>query len=204
MSKFIPMIIAVMALGLITSTSIAAPVYVYKDANYKENKGVWGNIMPAIAAEKDSVRFKTFVEPGVDGKGTAVKITFDLEQPPHWAGLVVPVKQDYWGETPAPGAGLDLSKAKKLIFWAKGESGGEQIQVKAAFISNQPYGDSAEIPIVSDEWLTLTKDWQKHEIVIADSSQLKRVITPFAIIANEAHNASGKIVIYVDEIYYEF
>ncbi len=200
MLKHVSIFFAVLVLGLIASTSIAAPVYIYKDANYKGNKGVWGNIMPPRAADIDSVRFKTAVKPDFDGKGTAVQVSFDLTKPPHWAGLVVPVQQDYWGEWQAEG--LDLSRVQKLVFWARGEKGGEQIQIKAFIANDKEFGDSADMPISSD-WLTLTKDWQKYEIAIEDSSQLKRVITPFAIIANEAHNADPKIVIYVDEIYYE-
>jgi len=200
MSKYIHVLIALMAFGLISSTSIAGPVYVYKNADSPDNKGVWGNTMPARAADTNSVQFKTSEKPDFDGNGTAVKVTFDLTQPPNWVGLVVPVQQDYWGEWQADG--LDLTKAKKLIFWAKGTKGGEQIQVKASIATDKPYGDSAEIPIVSD-WITLTKDWQKYEIAINNGSQLKRVITLFALIANEAHNPGGHIVFYVDEIYYE-
>lgn len=175
-------------------------LYVYKDANAAENHGVWGNIMPARAAETNSVRFKTSIAPGYGGKGTAVQVTFDLNKPPNWVGLVVPVQQDYWGEWEA--RGLDLSKAKKLIFYAKGEKGDEQIQVKAAIASDKQYGDSALIPVTSP-WLTLEKDWKRYEISIEDGSQLKRVITPFALIANKSYNQGGLITFYVDDIYYE-
>jgi hypothetical protein len=109
------------------------------------------------------------------------------------------VQRDYWGEWDAPG--LDLSKAKKLIFYAKGEKGGEEIQVKAAIASDKEFGDSALVPIVSD-WLRLEKDWKRYEIKV-DGSQLNRVITPFTLISNIDHNLGGSITFYVDEIYYE-
>ena len=180
-------------------------VYIFKDSEViNVNKGVWANIMPSLAAEKDYIRFKTFIKPGIENIGTCVQVTFDnLDKAPHWGGLVVPVKQDYWGKEPDLKAGLDLSKSKRLVFWLKGENGNEQVQIKAAITNSQEYGDSAEIPLATD-WLTLTKEWTKYEIEIKDGEQLKRVITPFVIIANEAHNDSGKVVIYVDEIYYEF
>ncbi|CAK0764567.1 exported hypothetical protein [Gammaproteobacteria bacterium] len=174
-------------------------VYVYKDYNALENQGVWGSIMPARAAEISSALFKTFQTPGWEGKGTAVQILFDLTQPPNWAGIVVPVHENYWGEWRA--SALDLSKAKKLVFYARGEAGGEQIQVKAAIATDKPYGDSALIPITS-AWLPLEKDWKRFEIPV-DGSQLQRVITPFSIMANKAHNPPARITLYVDEIYYE-
>ena len=201
-----PRCFPLMALMVITLISILSPaiaeerVYVYKDANDKGNNGVWGNVMPARAAETNSVGFKTFFSPGYGGKGTAVQVAFDLTQPPNWVGLVVPVHRDYWGESDA--SGLDLSKAKKLVFYAKGEKGGEQIQVKAAIASDKQYGDSALLPLTSD-WLKLEKDWKRYEISIKDASQLTRVITPFALIANKSYNPSEHITFYVDEIYYE-
>lgn len=196
-------LIASTALVFLSTPSSAVAdekVYVYKDANAAENHGVWGNIMPARAAETNSVLFKTSIAPGYGGEGTAARVTFDLNQPPNWVGLVVPVQQDYWGEWEADG--LDLSKAKKLVFFAKGEKGNEQIQVKAAIATDKQYGDSALIPVTSP-WLTLEKDWKRYEIPIADASQLKRVITPFALIANKSYNPEGRITFYVDEIYYE-
>jgi hypothetical protein len=194
---------ALMSLFLISILNSAVAdekLYVYKDVNSQENHGIWGNIMPARAAETNSVGFKTFFAPGYGGKGTAVQVAFDLTKPPNWVGLVVPVQRDYWGETEA--SGLDLSKAKKLIFYAKGEKGGEQIQVKAAIASDKQYGDSALLSIASD-WLALEKDWKRYEIPINDGSQLTRVITPFALIANKSYNQGGHISFYVDEIYYE-
>ena len=91
---------ALFALSVATfpSNSQAERVYVYKDSGSAENKGILGNVMPARAADTNSVQFKTSVKPDFNGKGTAVQVTFDLKQPPNWVGLVAPVQQDYWGE----------------------------------------------------------------------------------------------------------
>ena len=177
-------------------------IYIYKDDGYSSNKGIWGNIMPAAAAEVGSASFNSASPKGFDGKGTAVKVSFNLSTPPNWAGVVVPVQADYWGETDAKG--LDLTKAKKLVFYAKGEKGGEQIQVKAAIVSDKKFGDSAIVPIVSP-WYTLEKNWKRYEITIEDAKgNLQRVITPFSVISNKPHNINvDTIDFYVDEIYYE-
>ena len=177
-------------------------IYVYKDDGALANHGVWGNIMPAVAAEKGSANFNSSFPKGFDGKGTAVKVSFTLNTPPKWAGVVVPVEADYWGETDAEG--LDLTKAKKLVFYARGEKGGEQIQVKAAIVTDKKYGDSAIVPIVSP-WYTLEKTWKRYEITLEDAKgNLQRVITPFAVISNKPHNDKADTIdFYVDEIYYE-
>lgn len=96
---------------------------------------------------------------------------------------------------------MDLSRAKKLVFHAKGEHSGERIQIKAAIAGDQPFSDSADQP-VDKGWIELKKAWGKYEVSV-DGDQLKRVITPFAVIANIDMNPSGRIAFYVDEIYYE-
>ena len=188
--------------GLLVLPALAvgdSRVYVYKDYNAPENKALSASVMPARAAEINMVSLRTFVKPGFDGKGTSIQLLFNVNQPPTWAGVVLPVQPDYWGEWDA--AGLDLSKATKLVFYARGEQGGEQIQVKAAIAGDKPYGDSALFP-VSTTWIKLDKDWKRYEVPV-DGSQLSRVITPFAVIVNKPYNPSGKGTVYLDEIYYE-
>ncbi|MFH0785275.1 MAG: hypothetical protein V2B20_25440 [Pseudomonadota bacterium] len=181
--------------------------YVYRDYNSEgtvySQRSVC-NIMPARAAEKSMVRVTAFNKPGFDGSGTNIRIEFSkLKEPPRWAGVVFPVEADYWGEEAEASSlsVLDLSKAKKLIFFAKGEKGGECIQVKAAIAGDRPYGDSALVPVMTD-WITLGKEWKRYMVTV-DGSQLKRVITPFAVITNLAYNPEGAITLDLDEIYYE-
>jgi hypothetical protein len=185
--------------------------YIYKDYDSKGtvfshpsvDKKI--NVMPSRAAEKSRIQFKAFIKPGFDGSGTCIRLEFnELGEPPRWAGVVFPVEADYWGEEAEASTSsvLDLSKAKKLVFYARGEKGEERIQVKAAITGDKPYGDSALVPVMTD-WITLGKDWKQYDVQIEDAAQLKRVITPFAIITNISYNPEGTITIYLDEIYYE-
>jgi len=187
-------------LNIVGCAIAAERVYVYKDDGDDVNKGVWSSIMPKEAADTKALTFITNSPNGFGGKGTSVKIDFNLDNYP-WAGLVAPVNDKYWGEKDYPG--LDLSKMKKLVFYAKGDNGNEQIQVKAAFISNKPFGDSAILPVVSP-WYVLTKDWKRYEIKLEDAqNNLKRVISPFSVITNNAHNPNGKFTVHIDEVFYE-
>lgn len=174
-------------------------LYVYKDYLDKSNKATCCSVMPARAADKNMVVRYPPKEAGTDGTGKSIKLTFRVSEPPKWAGVVFPVIEDYWGEWDAKA--LNLSTATKLVFQARGELGGERIQVKAAIAGDKPYGDSALIPITT-EWFALARDWTKYEIPV-DGTQLKRVITPFSIVVNDAYNPSGTATVYLDDIYYE-
>ncbi len=63
-----------------------------------------------------------------------------------------------WGDQPG---GYDLTGAKRLSFWARGENGGEKVELKVGTIGkDKKYHDTA----VVTKPVTLTKDWKKYEI----------------------------------------
>ena len=173
--------------------------YIYSDIG-EISHGSWSNFMPANAAKNDSISISTAHQKGYNNLGTSVAINFKLTNPPFWAGLAVASEEGYWGERSGPG--FDISGAKELVFHAKGQRGGEQIQVKAAITHIQNFGDTAQRPIIGD-WITLTNDWKEYRIPIAADIDLKRVITPFVVVSNRDKNSSEAIRFYVDEIYYE-
>jgi len=216
-SKFFWLIILAGAF-LIANTVFAQNVikkYVYQDYDSDDTVYKKSNhsfiVMPASAADGTGiVGVKYIDEKGLD-KSQCIMISFgNLKEPPRWAGVVFPVKANYFGEKEAEVEKeaeteklvLNLERARKLVFYAKGENGGERIQVKAAFAGDKPKGDSALFPVIS-RWLTLGKDWSRYEVPIDNPGQLTRVITPFAVIASLAYNPGGAITIYLDEIYYE-
>ena len=89
-----------------------------------------------------------------------------------WGGVVWQDSENNWGEQPG---GFDLTGAKKLTFWAKGNKGGEVVKFGFGVIGqDQPYFDTAkkEIPI------TLTKEWKEYEIS-TEEEDLRRIKTGF-------------------------
>lgn len=162
--------------------------------------------MPLRAVNKKGmVVFNASKGPGFDGSATCIMIEFNmLGEPPKWAGVVFPVEDNYFGEEAEQSSSsvLDLERARRLVFYARGEKGGERIQVKAAFAGDKPYGDSALVPVMTN-WITLEKNWKRYDVQIDNAGQLKRVITPFAVIASYSYNPGGAITVYLDEIYYE-
>ncbi len=172
--------------------------YIYKDADSEENHGEWTNWM----AEKDPGRMITLslVEKEHPYSGsTCVRINMNLSEQ-SWGGIAVASLANYWGKTPSDFA-YDLREAQRLVFHARGERGDEMIQVKVAIAGSEPYGDSIKTPI-SSRWIRLTTEWQRYELSV-EGHNLRRVITPFAFVADRAHNSESSITFYLDEIYFE-
>jgi len=90
------------------------------------------------------------------------------KNPADWAGLVWQHPANDWGDLPG---GYNLSKAKKLTFWAKGKSGGEQVKFGFGLLgSDKKYSDSAKGEIAVE----LTDDWVQYSIDCdAKSYQIK-------------------------------
>jgi len=112
-----------------------------------------------------------------------------------------------WGEY--PDAGFDLTGAKKITFWARGEKGGEQIDFFAGGIGRnanteaiiQPYPDSfARVPSIGHT-ITLTKNWKKY-IIDLRRKDLRYVVGGFGWVADAGKNRNGA-TFYLDDIQYD-
>ena len=44
-------------------------------------------------------------------------------------------------------------------------------------------------------------EWKQYELPVG-SVDLRRVVTPFAVVTDAAHNPSGALTFYLDEIYF--
>ena len=94
---------------------------------------------------------------------TSIEITYSAKrtQGQGWAGIYWQSSQNNWGTRDS---GYDLSDFNKLVFWARGENGGEVITIaKVGGITlNQatgeryPFADSTDVEIGA---IRLTKDW---------------------------------------------
>ena len=113
-----------------------------------------------------------------------------------WAGVYWLQPANNWGDKKG---GFDLSGAKRLVFWAKGEKGGETITFKMGGVGvGRDFADSDSN---GTEPLKLTKDWQEYSIDLK-GKELKRIAGGFAWIADVKNNGSNA-TFYLDDIYYE-
>lgn len=125
--------------------------------------------------------------------GTAcIRVTYN--DPAKWAGIVWQSPADDWGDEPG---GFNLTGAKKLTFWARGDKGGEVVEFKMGIIAkNRTFHDSGT---ATSGKVKLTKDWKQYEVDLA-GKDLKCIKTGFVF------SVTGKkepIRFYLDDIRYE-
>jgi hypothetical protein len=167
---------------------------VYRDAETRENHGHWTNYMPEQAGKMLKVNMACKTDPQAGATCIRVDVRW---QDPFWCGVAVSCAPDYWGETNR--AAFDLRRARKLVFYARGEKGEEMIEVKAGIIGDKPYGDSAK-ESVSSGWIALRKSWQRYEVDVS-TVDMSRCVTPFAFVASKDRNGRD-ITFFLDEIHY--
>jgi hypothetical protein len=114
-----------------------------------------------------------------------------------WSGIYWQNPANNWGNKKG---GFDLTGAKKLVFWARGQNGNETIaEFKIGGITGQNMpGDSDAVSIGP---ITLTRAWQKYEIPL-EGKDLSHIIGGFAFSASADDNPNG-FVIFLDDIYFE-
>lgn len=109
-----------------------------------------------------------------------------------------------WGDS--CNAGINLTGAKKLTFWAKGENGGEQVEFFAfgvgrnATMETPPCPDSSQK--VSLGYKKLSKKWKKYTLTLKNKD-LSYVLGGFGWVTNASKNSNKNIIFYLDDIQYD-
>lgn len=112
-----------------------------------------------------------------------------------WIGLYWQNPANNWGSKKA---GFDLTGAKKLTFWVRGEKGGEVIsEFKMGGITGE-FSDTASAGIGP---AMLAKEWKQYEIDLK-GQDMSHIIGGFCLSANGDDNPEG-FIIYLDDIKYE-
>ncbi len=128
-----------------------------------------------------------------------IEIKYDTKkrsQGAGWAGIFWQNPANNWGDMKG---GYNLTGAKRLTFWARGEKGGEILnEVKIGGIRGV-YSDSDSTAIGP---ITLTKEWKKYTIDLT-GLDLSYISGGFCW-ATSADMNPGGMTFYFDEIRYEF
>jgi len=117
----------------------------------------------------------TKMEDGCTNNPQAGKTCLRVEYsaPGEWAGIVWQDPANDWGDQPG---GWNLTGAKKLKFWARGEKGGETVSFKFGILgSDKKHSDSATGETGE---VKLTNEWQQYSIDLA-GNDLTRIKTGF-------------------------
>lgn len=107
-----------------------------------------------------------------------------------------------WGTV--PNAGVDLTGATQLTFWARGDAGGERVEFLALGVGRStamPYPDSANTVTTSPMYVTLSKTWTKYTLHVAGLN-LHYVLGGFGWVTDASYNASHAVTFYLDDISY--
>lgn len=111
-----------------------------------------------------------------------------------WGGVVWQSPEGDWGDK---GGGYDLSGAKKLSFWARGEKGGEMVNFSFGLIGTpKKFPDTAKGNL---EGVALGTEWKQYEIPV-EGKDLQRIKTGFSwtVAGNGA-----PITFYLDDVQWE-
>lgn len=111
----------------------------------------------------------------------------------NFGGIFFQSPANDWGDKPG---GFDLTGAKKLTFWARGEEGGEKVDFVMGVLKGKKFNDSASGEL---KGVVLTNEWKQYEIDLA-GKDLKQIKTGFGWVVG----GQGKpVTFYLDEIKYE-
>ena len=106
--------------------------------------------------------------------------------PKGWAGMYWQYPDGNWGEEP----GCNLVGATSVAFWARGDQGGEVVQVEAALT-----GGGSRVKSGSK---ALTKTWQQYTINV-QGHDLRNVVGAIAWIVTLRDNPNG-LTFYLDDM----
>lgn len=124
---------------------------------------------------------------------TCLKVTYDA--PDNWAGVVWQDPENDWkGERPG---GWNVTGAKALTFWARGEKGGEVVSFSFGLVGREAkFADSAKGAL---DKVKLGTEWKQYRIDLADKD-LTRLKTGFCWVVG---GQGAPLTFYLDDVQYE-
>lgn len=123
-----------------------------------------------------------------------IKVVYTGKGVSGWAGVAWQNPADNWGDK-AQG-GYNLNSATHLVFWARGERGGEVVVFKIGGAAGL-YPDSTTLSIGP---ITLTPHWTQYVIDLQEEN-LDYISTGFSFVLSAMENPNG-CVFYLDDISY--
>ncbi len=170
------------------------PLTVYVDKGARENHYVPSGFMP----NGKCITFDDAWGENCHSGKTCIRIKYDVtcsRADQKWAGVYWLNPANNWGQKKG---GFNLTGAQKLVFWAKGEKGGEQIQeiTVGGITGDYPDTDTAVIgPII------LTNQWQEYTVDLR-GKDLSYISGGFSWTSSEEVN-QDECNFYLDDIRYE-
>jgi hypothetical protein len=114
-----------------------------------------------------------------------------------WAGVYWQYPDSNWGDQP----GRKIEGAKKLVFWARGQVGGELVSFRVGGIQGKKYQDSLDRALDPSP-ARLTTEWQQYQIAL-EGTDMSSVIGAFSWSIAKDGNPQGAIF-YLDGISFKY
>ncbi len=167
--------------------------FVYADQGYFKNHFIPAGWM----GDYGDIKYNDAYPDKPYSRKSSIKIVYTAQkkQGAGWAGIYWQDPANNWGNLKG---GYDLTGAKKLTFWARGEKGGEVITEFKMGGINGEHSDSATSSIGP---IQLTPEWKQYTIDLKDED-LSLVIGGFAFVISSMENPEGA-TFYMDDIAYE-
>ena len=189
---------AVLVIGLVDRQALAAdrhagakvslPLVIYRDGQAQS-----GYIAAGWMGNASAIKYNgSCTSHPRKGNSTCLKIQYTSSS--GWGGIAWQNPANNWGDN---SGGFNLTGAKKLIFWARGEKAGQVVSFGFGLIaSNKKYHDTAKGKLN----VTLTKHWKQYSISLK-GKDLKRIVVGFFWTAAAAN---GKpFTFYLDKVQYQ-
>jgi hypothetical protein len=166
---------------------------IYTDASSPDNHYVPSGWM----GDYGDLKFDDKYTANAHGGGTSIQVVYSpkASQGARWAGIYWQNPPNNWGTRPG---GYDLTGAKKLTFWARGDKGGERIE---EFKIGGITGEYADSDVAGIGPVVLTAEWQEFTIDL-EGKDLSSISGGFAWATNLDVNPEG-CTFYLDDIRYE-
>jgi hypothetical protein len=170
---------------------VAMPFHVFNNSIYPPVKNFApSGYMGDIPDVKITGSYKVVLQEGYP----ALKIAYSATGPSGWSGVMWQNPPNNWGELDG---GYNLTSAKKLSFWARGDKGGEIVEFKlGGTLSNYP--DSANL---STGDITLANEWTEYTLDL-NGAELDYISAGFGFVVKQESSPEG-CVFYLDNIRYE-
>ncbi len=160
------------------------PFPVYRDGAH----GVW--YASGYMGNNGALRLDEKCEEKPHSGETCLKVEYSAND--NWAGVFWQSPANDWGDQ---AGGANLSKSSMLVFWARGEKGGEKVSFFMGGLKDKAFSDTANRKL---ENVTLKKEWTRYRIPL-DGEDLSYIKTGFGF------NFGGQgrpFAFYLDDIEY--
>ena len=160
------------------------PFPVYRDGAH----GVW--YASGYMGNNGALRLDEKCDEKPHSGETCLKVEYSAND--NWAGVFWQSPANDWGDK---AGGANLSKSSMLVFWARGEKGGEKVSFFMGGLKDKAFSDTANRKL---ENVTLKKEWTRYRIPL-DGEDLSYIKTGFGF------NFGGQgrpFAFYLDDIEY--